>query len=111
MKLDSPSSLRSSSNSKELQRWYTQERDKAFMEIVLFSQCPLRLKPAHFRSNVFINMFRMVADKLILNWTEKIAFYVDVLVCYQITMWLIFLFSESSLFKMNAEENIIIFVS
>ena len=71
---------------------YSREREKAFMEIVLFSQCPWRLKSAHFRSHVFMDMFRMVADKLTLNWAGKNSFYVDVSVCYQITMWLIFLF-------------------
>ena len=59
-----------------------------------------------------MNMFCMIADKLILNWAEKNSFFVDVSVCYQITMWLIFLlFLKSSLFKMSAEENIIIWVS
>ena len=40
MKSHSPSLLQSSPNLKELQRWYTQERDKAFTEIVLFFTVP-----------------------------------------------------------------------
>ena len=40
-------------------------------------------------------MFRMVADKLILNLMEKNDLYVNVSVCHQLTMLLIVLFSES----------------
>ena len=32
--VDSSSSLKSSANLKKLQRWYSQERDKTFMEII-----------------------------------------------------------------------------
>ena len=58
-----------------------------------------------------MDMFHMVADKLILNWAEKNSFLCRCIGLLSITMWLIFLFPESSLFKMSAEENIIICVS
>ena len=40
-------------------------------------------------------MFRMVADKLILNLMERMNVYVNVSVCHQLTMILIVLSSES----------------
>ena len=52
-------------------------------------------------------MFRMVANKLILNLMEKnrIDLYVDVPDCQQVTMFQIVIFSESFPLQRKAEGN------
>ena len=47
---------------------YSRERQSFHGNSSLFT------KPAHFLSHVLMDMFRMVADKLIVNWAEKNIF-------------------------------------
>ena len=63
--------------------------------------CPWRLNLAHFRSYTvsMIDMFRMVAYKLILNLMEKDRFVCKLSVCHQLTMLLIVVFTESFFLK------------
>ena len=52
-------------------------------------------------------MFRMGADKLILDlMAERIDLYVNVSVCHQLTMLIIFLFSESVFEEKNRRKHI-----
>ena len=51
-------------------------------------------------------MFRMVADKLILNLMEKVDLYVNVSVCHQLTILLIVLFSEAFFEEKNLGKHI-----